>query len=254
MKIRLKKPNDIWIYTSIIMIIIFTGSIFTKGYGLTNGISMNSINPNAPTLELYVMSQCPYGVQAENMMAEILNTFSGEINFELHFIADIYSENEWNSLPQQHKQYYEQYGMCYEKNNEHYCSLHGPTEFNENLRQLCAMKYYPNTYYDYILCINQDYRNLESIWEECAAQTGLNPETLRTCSTSNEGINLLKTNLEKTNQREAGGSPTIYINNQKYQGSRTANAIQQAICNITSNLKGCSQQLNSNTQAVQGGC
>lgn len=40
-----------------------------------------------PTLELFVMSYCPYGVQAEEKLLPIVKEFGDKINFKLQFIV-----------------------------------------------------------------------------------------------------------------------------------------------------------------------
>ena len=40
-----------------------------------------------PTLELFVMSYCPFGVQAEEKIIPIVKEFGDKIDFKLQFIA-----------------------------------------------------------------------------------------------------------------------------------------------------------------------
>ena len=197
----------------------------------------SNYNPNLveipKKLDLFVMSQCPYGVAAEQNLKEVLNLFGSRINFTLRFIAN---RNEDGS----------------------FSSLHGQPEVDEDLRQVCAMKYNPDKYYDYIICVDQDYRNAATVWESCAQRSGLDVGSVRACSTGEEGKQLLAENIKLTNDLAIGSSPTFLING-KYQvgGALPADDIKQEICKANAGLEGCSTTLtagsNSNVPAG-GGC
>ncbi|MBU4246166.1 MAG: GILT family protein, partial [Nanoarchaeota archaeon] len=75
-----------------------------------------AIKSDKPIVQLFVMSQCPYGVQAENAIKPVLDTLKDKISFELRFIAN-------------------------QKADGTFSSLHGQAEVDENVRQLCAAKY-----------------------------------------------------------------------------------------------------------------
>lgn len=208
---------------------------------LTNGFSFHSITGDAilttskegrVTLDLFVMSECPYGVQAENILGDVLKAFGKEINFNLYFIANKVSDNEFQSL-------------------------HGQTEVEEDIRQLCIIKNYPETYYNYILCQNKNIKarkDISSTWQDCLIENNMNVNKIREC-VDNEGGSLLSKNILKAEELKVYGSPTLYINGTKYQGARTASAFQNAICEIDNSLKGCSINLNTTqAQAPNGSC
>jgi predicted DsbA family dithiol-disulfide isomerase len=113
-----------------------------------------------------------------------------------------------------------------------FSSLHGQGEVDENIRQLCAMKYYPKKYMDYIVCRNKNIRDTN--WQSCATQAGLDANVIKSCFDGGEGATLHSASIQKSEAVGAQGSPTIYINNQPYQGGRDSTAFQRAIC---ANLK-----------------
>ena len=169
-------------------------------------------------LDLFVMSQCPYGTQALDIMPTILEAFNDEISFNVNFIASELEPGKFNSL-------------------------HGQPEVDENIRELCAIKEAPESYkyMDYILCRNKNISSTE--WENCSTEAGLNINAMKTCSTGEEGINLHSENIKLANGLGIGASPTWLANN-KYQFSGIdAQTIQTEICKYNPELKGCSVNL-----------
>ena len=114
-------------------------------------------------VDVFVMSQCPYGVQALNATKEVLANFKGAVKFDVHYIAE-----EAPNSP------------------SGFTALHGDPEVLENIRQLCAKKYYGrnNKYLDYIWCRNQDIRSDK--WEGCA-KDGIAAATIKRCAEGKEG-------------------------------------------------------------------
>lgn len=174
-------------------------------------------------LDLFVMSECPYGTKALDAMEEVLDNFGDQIDFNIHYIA---SENEDGSFR----------------------SLHGQGEVDENARELCAIKYYPEDYeyMDYIWCRDAD---LTADWNDCAKKY---PE-VKSCFESEEGYDLLSEDIKLGNELQIGASPT-WIANDRYQFSGIdANTVKTNICKYNSNLDGCENELSSNT-GVSGSC
>lgn len=108
-----------------------------------------------PTLELFVMSYCPFGVQAEEKIIPIVKRFGDKIDFKLRFIA----RGKESPSPQ---------------DITPFTSLHGYPEVAENIRQLLIAREYPDRYLDYILCRG---KKLEKSWEDCAEKLGMDKGT-----------------------------------------------------------------------------
>ena len=157
-------------------------------------------------LDFYVMSKCPYGIQVENGIAPVLEKMGDNINFNLNFIE---RENPDGS----------------------FTSLHGQTEVDGDIVQLCAIKYEPKKYMDMIVCMNKESGSIPQNWENCSKDNGLDVEKIRNCYEGNEGKQLLSESIKKTNAIGATGSPTIYVNNVSYNGGRDAASFQRGICN-----------------------
>lgn len=166
------------------------------------------VNPDAVPVELFVMSQCPYGVMAENALIPVLEEFGNDVDFTLYFIA---SETETG-----------------------FRSLHGETELNEDLRQICIAENYPQeNFFNYLACVNTDYGNISDIWEGCASSNGIDVQKIKNCSESAEAEEILKEHIKKGDELGVSGSPTFYFNGERYSGNRTANAFIRAICEST---------------------
>ncbi len=186
-----------------------------------------------PTVQLFVMSECPYGVQAEEAFFPVIKALAGQINFELHFIANDNGDGTFQSL-------------------------HGQKEVDENIRQVCAMKYYPNAYIDYISCQNQNFnsgKDISTTWEECIATAKLDLTTIKTCAEGTEGKELFIENIKLAEEKGVGGSPTMYINDVSYNSARTAAAFQQTVCGAFNTAPtSCDTVIDTTTTAPSGSC
>jgi predicted DsbA family dithiol-disulfide isomerase len=179
-------------------------------------------------LEVFVMSQCPFGVKALNAMKEVLDAFGKKIDFKIHFIAD-------ETAPGQFK------------------ALHGQPEVDENIRELCAIKYYPKDYkyMDYILCRNQDIKSTE--WQKCATG-GIDAKVIEKCFSGDEGKKLHSEDIKAAKDLGIGASPTWLANN-KFQFSGIApEQIKTNFCSYNKDAKGCEKTLTSDVKGPAGGC
>lgn len=181
-------------------------------------------------LDLFIMSQCPYGVMAGNAMKEVLDAFDKKINFNIHFIADETAPGKFNSL-------------------------HGQPEVDEDIRELCAIKLAPKDYkyMDYILCRNKDIRSDK--WEDCAKEAKIDVAKLKKCATTDEGTKLLSENIKLAKDLEIGGSPTWLANNKNQFSGIAAEQIKTSFCQFNKDVKGCEKKLSGDAgKAPQGGC
>jgi len=100
----------------------------------------------AKTLDLFVMSQCPYGAQALVAMKDVADSFQKDLTLNVHYIGGVQGEQ--------------------------LTSMHGPGEVDEDVRQLCAIKHYPknNKFLDYVSCRSKDPRNVD--WKRALSFAG----------------------------------------------------------------------------------
>jgi hypothetical protein len=132
--------------------------------------------------------------------------------------------------------------------------MHGQSEVDEDIRQVCAIKHYNKNYkwMEYLACRAKDYRATE--WQKCATG-GIDAKVIEKCATGDEGKKLFEADLQIAKGLKIGGSPS-WIANGKYDFSGIeAEAIKKAFCAPNKNeIKGCEKTLSSNSGAPQGGC
>lgn len=192
-----------------------------------------------PTVELFVMSFCPYGVQAEQIMKPVFDLLGSKADFNVRFIASV-GGTTIDSVQ----------------------SLHGANEAKEDLRQLCIAKYYDKvTYWKYVSYIANGYptnistSTIDTKWKEAAAVANIDTTKIETC-VANESLALMNADVAITNAYGVSGSPTLIINGVQYSGSRSSTAFQQAICAaFTTPPAECSGTVtNTQTTTSTSGC
>ena len=162
------------------------------------------VNPGAPKVELYIMQQCPYGVQAENGFKDVVDKLGADVDIRLEFIGDKSPQGDLTSM-------------------------HGPGEVKGDLVHICSMKYSPK-WFDFVLCTNKNAREAPNTWEACAKESGVPVDKVKACVEGEEGKKLLSDSFQRAKDKGARGSPTIYIGGQQYQGGRRAPDYFKAVC------------------------
>ena len=196
-----------------------------------------------PSVELFVMSYCPYGVQMEKALIPVLNLLGNKVSFSLHFVN---------------------------------YAMHGPQEVWENARQYCIQKLFGReVLLKYLDCFDKtdvsginnasDYfKKLEEASEECIKKLGIDENKLNACIEElNKEYNLweivhnrstwisgrfppfpVENNLNK--KYGVQGSPTLVINGVKVSVARSPEALKEAICSAFTNPPAeCNETLSS---------
>lgn len=134
-------------------------------------------------LELFVMSQCPYGVMAENLVIQAYKDgkFPKDKEVRIRYIVN-YDDNRGFS------------------------SLHGSGEWEEDVRQLLIAKYYPSKLWKYLEIRNKDYRS--SRWDKAMEDAGINVAKI-TKKFDSEGLELLKAEAAYGDEYDVNASPTF---------------------------------------------
>ncbi len=155
-----------------------------------------------PTLELFVMSHCPYGVQAEEKIIPIVKKFGDAIDFKLQFIAqEKVAPAAQNISP--------------------FTSLHGYPEIAENVRQLLIAQEYPDRYLDYILCRG---KKLDKSWEDCAWELGIDVAEIQALFDAPEAEQLFRENIQRAAALQIKASPTILVDGHKFRANQLLRA------------------------------
>ena len=81
----------------------------------------------------------------------------------------------------------------------------------EYLRGVCVQKYYPEKFWDYLICRAGNIHS--SYWDDCLG--GVDSLRIRSCAREAEGINLLKDNTRLNKQLQISSGPSYLLDNQE---------------------------------------
>ncbi|MCD6371495.1 MAG: hypothetical protein J7L39_02145, partial [Candidatus Aenigmarchaeota archaeon] len=203
---------------------------------------------DVPDVKLFVMSYCPFGIQAEKALIPVLDLLGNKINYRIHFV---------------------------------YYIMHGKKELDENLRQYCIQETQKEKFKDYLYCFVQS-----GDYDKCLDEAGIDRNALKACMETTDQQYKIYENyndqstwyngrfqrwdveLELNQNYGVRGSPTIVINNVRLASSRrycsiddeksgkciiypldrSPESFKQAICSAFNNPpEECNQQLSTQT-------
>ncbi|MBO0939502.1 T9SS type A sorting domain-containing protein [Fibrella sp. HMF5335] len=150
-----------------------------------------------PTLnvELFVMSQCPFGVQAETALIPLLDEFGSRLHFQLYYIV---APAAPSSL-------------------QPYRSLHGPTEVAENVRQLVIADRFPARWLAYLAARATNYQTDD--WQQAARQVGLDVAEVTQLTQQETAQDRLARHSQQTQARQVRSSPSLFLDGERYDGN-----------------------------------
>lgn len=181
-----------------------------------------------PSVELFVMSYCPYGTQIEKGILPVLDALGDKIDFQLKFVD---------------------------------YAMHEKKEVDENLKQYCIQKNDPEKLIGYLGCFLKD----DSQSEQCSTEAGIDSAELENCISSaddqfkiTENYNNKDTwsgqfppfNVDKADNEKYGvqGSPTLVVNGVEVQSGRDSASLLATICKgFSDQPEQCSAKLSSET-------
>jgi hypothetical protein len=181
----------------------------------------------AKQLDLFVMSQCPFALQAEGSLDAFLKAIGPDVDFRMHFIVD--------------------------HDGKQFQSMHGQAEVDEDMRQACAQKHYAKDrkFLKYIACRNK--ARVSGDWKKCAVG-GIDAKVIDACARGKEGLALLDADMRLGNDLGVNGSPTWMANNRHLFMGLSPEAIRQGYCDRNPGLKGCEKKLSDDAGNLSGGC
>lgn len=150
------------------------------------------------TLEVFVMSECPYGTAAENSLLEAVKdkTLPPGLKLEFHFIGD--AKKAENPAPG--------------ASAWAFSSLHGEPEWRENARQLFISRRFPDKFFAYLLERNRDVKSPD--WEKAAKAAGLDAEALKAGAA--EGEAMLAEDFAASTALGISSSPSFILNGREF--------------------------------------
>jgi len=185
-----------------------------------------------PILEAFVVSNCPYGLQMQRVLSEIVkNIPSLTANIKVEYIGAVA--------------------------NNKITSMHGDAEAQENLRQICLRQEQPTKYWNYVSCYIKAGDSAG-----CLTSAEIDKTKLTACTTdSSKGLAYAQADFTAAAKYNVGGSPTLIINGEDYNtpqvpiefnfGGRTAEAVKTIICcGVQTKPDVCSQALTTSAAAA----
>ena len=198
-----------------------------------------------PEVELFVMSFCPYGTKGEQVVKPAYDLLKDDVDFKVRFFA----------TPQ---------GATIEDVR----SLHGNLEAQEDARQVCIDKYYPNKLWNYLMEIAnncptayKDEAELESCWKAAAETTGIDISQIEDCYANEVDMILDRFTADGALISKYGlsGSESLVVNGVKVSAGDyrwSADKVKTIICSAFNTPAGvCSTTLDDGEEgSVQGSC
>ena len=188
----------------------------------------DTIKSDKPVVELFVMSHCPYGTQAEKGILPAVKQLGDKIDFSIKFVD---------------------------------YAMHGEKEINEETRQYCIQKY--GEYYNYLNCFldSGDYLKCiplsginSSLLNECMEATDKEfkiTETYQDKSTWKGDFPQFPIYLEENKKYDVQGSPTLIINGKEVQSKRSPSEYLSVICSSFNSLpQECSAELSTSVPSA----
>ena len=165
----------------------------------------------APTLDVFVMTHCPYGLQMEKAVLPVYNLLRDKANIKIRFVS---------------------------------YTMHGDTEEQETRRQLCIREEQAGkkgeNFWNYLECFVKAGDS-----GGCIATTGLNKADIESCMTI-KAESYWQVDKQLNTEYGVQGSPTTILNGKETSMQRSPDAVKEAICNaFTTKPSECSQQLST---------
>lgn len=163
-----------------------------------------------PTVELFVMSHCPYGTQIEKGILPVVEALGSKINFAIKFCD---------------------------------YAMHGEKELKEQLNQYCINKEQSAKYYTYLKC----FLSGTGDGTACLTQAKIDTAKLKTCvDKTDKQFKVIENFTNKVGYKgsypafdvfkddnakyNVGGSPTLIINGTESQSGRDSQSLMNSIC------------------------
>ncbi|MBU1125074.1 MAG: hypothetical protein KKC84_03535, partial [Candidatus Omnitrophica bacterium] len=99
--------------------------------------------------------------------------------------------------------------------NDGFGAAAGNLEVEEYLRAVCVKKYYPEKFYEYLICRA---KTASSWWDNCLPQG--DPAAIKACALGEEGKGLLKENIRLNKEISVMFGPAYLADNQQVFGSK----------------------------------
>jgi len=206
-----------------------------------------------PQVKFFVMSFCPYGIQAEDGLGPVYELLKDKVDWQPRYV--IYKDY-CSGAPEGEKATCEQ-NYCFKTGTETFCSMHGVAELNQDIREICAVKLGNwDKWWQFVNGKNKNCKvgDIETCWKTEAQKAGLDVNQITSCFNSQK-LTLAKEQTVEMEKYKASGSPMVFINEVAYNGGRAPEDYKKAICaSFDKEPEECQKILGQETAATAGGC
>jgi len=232
-------------------------------------------------MDLYVMSQCPFGIKAENKLLPLIKKHADKVRLNIRFIATdvqgkVKKESEakvaqTSGAAETGSKKIKEKLLANQSSSNPGCeadfdldpnakfqSLHGKSEVEEDIRQVVVERLYPESYFSYILDRN---RNIHGDWRVAAVKFGLDPRAIQKAMDNGKGDLWFRENIAHANDLGISASPTLRINDGGYSLPLDAVPVQFSLCQAMDNPSElcksapiCSQDAHCQKKGMNGFC
>lgn len=152
-------------------------------------------------VELWVMSECPYGTVAEGSLLKVRDALGAQMDLSVHFVLEFTSDGKL-------------------------ASMHGESELEKDMVQACVGVVAPGKMLDFIVAQNGG----KDPWRKVAAGMGLDVGAIEKCLADGTGQGLLMADAKQGKQRGIDASPMVFFNGEEYKGMRSSRQMFDTIC------------------------
>lgn len=134
-------------------------------------------------LHLYVMSKCPDAVFCEARVQQVLRQVGSLVDLQVNYIAPN--------------------GKC----------LHGDSECDGNIQQLCIKELYPNKWFDFLQCQNKQFWMIPAtqLVDQCGKPRSMITSDILKCMSDGTGASLFESSWKFTQAQSITTSCTIQL-------------------------------------------
>jgi hypothetical protein len=177
-----------------------------------------------PVAELFVMTHCPYGTQAEKGFVPFLEAFGENVDGKIRFV--------------------------------HYF-MHGDIEEEETYRELCIREEQGDKYMEYLKCFLSGNGVVDSNYglvmegknqTVCMKEVGVNIESVEECVSNGNAEEYYAQDSQLSQSYGVQGSPTLVVNGVVVSSGRSPSAYLSTVCGAFNNQPSECSSLSLSTQ------
>jgi len=179
-----------------------------------------------PILEAFVVSYCPFGLQMQRILVEIMEQAPElQDNIKISYMGEVVDGKV--------------------------AAMHGDLEAEENLRQICLREEQKDKFLNYLSCFIQAGES-----ELCLTQASVDTAELSSCMEAEDrGAKYAGEDFASEKDYGVTGSPTLILNGKKESefnfGGRTAQAVKSLLCcSFNEEPENCSLELSEEQAAT----